>query len=54
MEAEVTQKVIKLVQELADSMEKETGVESSMTDDNEVRQYLELVIRETKEKREGH
>jgi len=31
-------------------MEKETGVESSMKDDNEVRQYLNLVIRETRKK----
>jgi len=33
-------------------MEKETGVESSMTDDNEVRQYLELVVRETRGKKD--
>jgi hypothetical protein len=31
-------------------MQKETGVESSMLDVNEVRQYLALVIRETREK----
>jgi hypothetical protein len=33
-------------------MEKETGVESSMLDDNEVRQYLDLVIMETREKKD--
>jgi hypothetical protein len=32
-------------------MEKETGVESSMIDDNEVRQYLDLVIGETRGKK---
>jgi hypothetical protein len=32
-------------------MEKETGVESSMIDDNEVRQYLDLVISETRGKK---
>jgi len=32
-------------------MEKETAVESSMLDDNEVRQYLDLVIRETRGKK---
>jgi hypothetical protein len=31
-------------------MEKETAVESPMLDDNEVRQYLDLVIRETRKK----
>jgi hypothetical protein len=51
MQAEITQKVVKLVRELAGAMEKETGIESSMTDDNEVRQYLDLVIRETREKK---
>jgi hypothetical protein len=29
-------------------MEKETAVESSMLDENEVRRYLDLVIREIK------
>jgi len=33
-------------------MEKETGVESSMLDDNEVRQYLDLVISETRRKKD--
>jgi hypothetical protein len=50
-DAEIIQKVIKLVHKHADSMEKETGVESSMLDDNEVKQYLELVIMETRGKK---
>jgi hypothetical protein len=42
------EKVVKLIHKHAYAMEKETAVESSMLDDNEVRQYLELVIRETR------
>jgi hypothetical protein len=45
------EKVVKLIQKHAGAMEKETAVESSMLDDNEVRQYLELVIRETRAKK---
>jgi hypothetical protein len=45
-------KVVKLIHKHADAMEKETAVESSMSDDNEVRQYLELVIRETRGKKD--
>jgi hypothetical protein len=33
-------------------MKKETGVESPMLDDNEVRQYIDLVIRETRGKKD--
>jgi hypothetical protein len=33
-------------------MEKETGVESLMTDDKEVRQYLDFVIKETRERKD--
>jgi hypothetical protein len=51
MEAEISRKVVKLIHDQADAMEKATGVESSMTDDNEVRHYLDLVIRETREKK---
>lgn len=51
MEAETTRKVVKLVQQHADAMGKETAVESPMLDDNEVRQYIELVIRETRGKK---
>jgi hypothetical protein len=49
--AEIIRNVVKLIHKQAGAMEKETGVESSMIDDNEVRQYLELVIRETREKK---
>ena len=45
------EKVVKLIHKHADAMEKETAVESSMLDDNEVRQYLDLVIRETRGKK---
>jgi hypothetical protein len=48
--ADTIGKVVKLIHRHADAMEKETGVESSMLDVNEVRQYLALVIRETREK----
>lgn len=44
--AETMRNIVKLIHQHADAMEKETAVESSMLDDNEVRQYLELVIRE--------
>jgi hypothetical protein len=49
--AEILRKVVKLIHKQAGAMEKETGVESSMIDDNEVRQYLDLVIRETRGKK---
>jgi len=52
-DAEVTRidKVVKVIHQHAVAMEKETAVESSMLDDNEVRQYLDLVIRETRGKK---
>ena len=50
--AEIIRKVVKLIHRHADAMEKETGVESSMLDDNEVRQYLDLVIMEIREKKD--
>ena len=50
--AEIIRKVVKLIHKHADAMEKETAVESSMLDDNEVRQYIDLVIRETREKKD--
>lgn len=49
--AEIIREVVKLIHKHADAMEKETAVESSMLYDNEVRQYLDLVIRETREKK---
>ena len=50
--AEILRKVVKLIHKQAGAMGKETGVESSMIDDNEVRQYLEYVIRETRGKKD--
>jgi len=51
-DAEFIRKVVKLIHRHAGAMEKETGVESSMLNDNEVRQYLDLIIRETREKKD--
>src|SRR5689334_21314188 len=51
-DAEILRKVVKLIHKQAGAMEKETGVESSMIDDSEVRQYLDLVIRETRGKKD--
>jgi hypothetical protein len=50
--AEIMRKIVKLVHQHADAMEKETEVESTMLDDNEVRQYLDMVIKETRVIRE--
>jgi hypothetical protein len=50
--AEIMRKLVKLIRHHADAMEEETGVESSMLDDNEVTQYLELIIRETRGKKD--
>jgi hypothetical protein len=49
--AEIMRKLVKLIHQHADAMEKETGVESSMLDDNEARRYLDLVIMETRGKK---
>jgi hypothetical protein len=48
--AEIMRKLVKLMHQYADAMEKETGVESPMLDDNEARRYLDLVITKTREK----
>ncbi len=45
-DAAIIQKVVNLIHEHADTMKKETAIESSMSDDNEVRKYLDLVVRE--------
>jgi hypothetical protein len=50
--AEIVRKVVNLIHKHADAMGKETAVESSMLDDNEVRQYLDLEIMETREKKD--
>jgi hypothetical protein len=49
MEEDIQKRVIKLAREQADTMAKETGAESSMTDDD-IKQYLVQVISEVKKK----
>jgi hypothetical protein len=44
-------KLVQLIHQHADAMKKETAVESPMLDANEVRQYIELVIRESRGKK---
>src|SRR5919199_4570105 len=51
LDAEIKRKYVKLIHEQAGAMKKETGVEP-LTDDSEIRQYLDLVIRETREKKD--
>jgi hypothetical protein len=46
--AEIMRKLVQLIHQHADAMNKETAVESPMLDVNEVRQYIELVIRESR------
>ncbi len=50
--AEIMRKLVKLIHQHADAMKKETAVESPMLDVNEVRQYIELVIRESRGKKD--
>ena len=50
--AETMRKIVKHIHQHADAMEKETAVESSMLDDNEVRQYIDSVITETRGKKD--
>ena len=49
--AEIMRKLVKLIHQHADVMKKETAVESPMLDVNEVRQYIDLVIRESRGKK---
>src|ERR687890_2465143 len=49
--AEIMRKLVKLIHKQAGAMEKETGVESPTLDDNEVRQYIDLVITESRAKK---
>ena len=51
--AEIMRKLVKLIHQHADAMEKETGVESSMLDYNGARRYLDLVIMETRGKKDA-
>ena len=48
--AEIMRKLVKLIHQHADAMKKETAVESPMLDVNEVRQYIDLVITESRGK----
>src|ERR671916_2261745 len=50
--AEIMGKLVKLIHQHADAMKKETAVESSMLDVNEVRQYIDLVITESRGKKD--
>ena len=50
--AETMRKIVKHIHQHADAMEKETAVESCMLDDNEVRRYIDLAIRETRGKKD--
>jgi hypothetical protein len=50
--AEIMRKLVKLIHQHADAMEKETAVESPMLDDSEVRHYIDLVITETRGKKD--
>jgi hypothetical protein len=49
---ETMRKIVKQIHQHADAMEKETSVESSMLDDNEVRRYIDLAIGETRRKKD--
>jgi hypothetical protein len=50
--AEIMRKLVNLVHQHADAMGKETAVDSPMLDDNEVRHYIDLVITETRGKKD--
>ena len=50
--AEIMRRLVKLVRQHADAMEKETAVQSPMLDINEVREYIDLIIRETRGKKD--
>lgn len=50
--AETMRNLVKVIRQHADAMEKDTAVETSMSDDNEVRHYLDFVIRQTRGKKD--
>ena len=50
--AEIMRKIVKHIHQHADAMEKETSVGFSMLDDNEVREYIDLAIGETRGKKD--
>jgi hypothetical protein len=51
MEQQIEKKVIMMTKEHQDSMTEETGIQSSLTEDD-MKQYLEMVLKEVKSKRE--
>jgi hypothetical protein len=51
MEQQIEKKVITMTKEHQDSMTEETGIQSSLTEDD-MKQYLEMVLKEVKNKRE--
>jgi hypothetical protein len=53
MEADIQGKVVKIVQEQAATMARETGVQSSMTD-QDVKQYLDAVIGEISKRKDNY
>jgi hypothetical protein len=50
MEAELQTRVLRTAKKASDSMEEETGLESSMTEDD-MKDYMEIVMNELKDKR---
>ena len=52
--AEIIRNLVKLIHQHGGILEKKTGVSSTMRDDNEIRQYLEIVINETRVIRENN
>ncbi|MGA8106585.1 MAG: hypothetical protein WB815_08005 [Nitrososphaeraceae archaeon] len=50
--AEIMRKLVKLIHQHADAMKKETAVESPMVDENKVREYVDLIVRETRGKKD--
>jgi hypothetical protein len=50
--AEIKRKLVNLIHQHADAMGKESAVDSPMLDDIEVRHYIDLVITETRGKKD--
>jgi hypothetical protein len=50
MESELQTRVLKTVKKASDTMAEETGLESSMTEDD-MKDYMEIVMNELKDKR---
>ena len=52
MEQEIQKKVITFTKRIQDNMTEETGIQSSLTDED-MKEYLEQVIREVKKDRQA-